>query len=363
MSSAPTTDPSQLAREAHARLARTVNISPDLGGPMEQGGWTIDIERSHLEACAQAGFTAIRLLMYLTAHRTPAGLDPRVLRRVEQIVDDAASLGLAVAISNHRDPQLIADPEPHLAATLATVAQFAGAFEGRGTDLVLEPLAEPAQALDPIWNKTAAALISAVRERDQQRTILLGPRTMNNARFLGELSLPDAERNLIVGIHHYWPTMFTMQGEMWLGEDHVFGNPRDWLGTTWNQTPDQEAELRAGFTQVAAWGQATGRPLFLGEFGSTNNADMASRARWTRFNRRLAEQHGMPWGIWSFAPTFAIYDLTARAFDPHLLAALMDLPVRRVRSARSSRSARRRRGVCGCRRAVAAAPGSGRRPA
>ena len=107
-----------------------------------------------------------------------------------------------------------------------------------------------------IWNKAAAELIGAVRERDQWRTILLGPRTMNNARFLGELSLPDAERNLIVGIHHYWPITFTMQGEMWLGEDHVFGNPRGWLGSTWDQTPDQEAELRTGFAQVAAWGRA-----------------------------------------------------------------------------------------------------------
>jgi endoglucanase len=67
-----------------------------------------------------------------------------------------------------------------------------------------------------------------------------------------------------------------------------------------------------------------GRPLLLGEFGTTNHADMASRVPWTRFNRRLAEQHGMPWGIWSFAPIFAIYDLAARAFYPDLLAALTD---------------------------------------
>jgi endoglucanase len=147
---------------------------------------------------------------------------------------------------------------------------------------------------------------------------------MNNARFLGELSLPDAERNLIVGIHHYWPITFTMQGEMWLGEDHTFGNPRDWLGTTWDQTPDSEGPLRAGIAQVAAWGQATGRLLFLGEFGTTNHADMASRVRWTRFVRRLAEQHGMPSGILSFAPIFAVYDLAARAFYPDLLAALTD---------------------------------------
>jgi hypothetical protein len=52
-----------------------------------------------------------------------------------------------------------------------------------------------------------------------------------------------------------------MQGELFLGKDHVFGNPGDWLGTTWEQTPAQETELRLGFAQVAAWGQMTGRPL------------------------------------------------------------------------------------------------------
>lgn len=319
----PPADPMGLARQAHARLARTVNVGPDLGAAPERG-WTITVERSHLEDCARHGFTAIRLLSYLAAHRGPGGLDPSTLRRLEQIADHAASLGLAVVIASHRDPELIADPEPHLAATLASVAQLASAFAGRGTDLIVEPLAEPEQALDPIWNTVASELIGAVRGQDQHRTILLGPRTRNNARFLGELALPEDERNLIVGIHHYWPITFTMQGEMWLGEDNAFGNPRDWIGSTWDQTPAQEAELRDGFARIAGWGAMTGRSLFLGEFGTTSNAGLASRVRWTRFNRKLAEQHGMPWGIWSLAPTFAIYDPSTRSFNPQLLAALMD---------------------------------------
>jgi endoglucanase len=310
------------ARVAQARLARTVNLGPDLGAALERG-WTIDIERSHLEACAQAGFTAIRLLIYLAAHRTRRGLDPAALRRLEAIIDDATGLGLAVAVSNHLPEKMAHDPEEDLAATLADTGQLTGVLAGRGADVILEPLTEPEPTtLDPIWNEAVAALIAAVRDRDQQRTILLGPRSMNGARFLGELSLPDAERNLIVGIHHYFPITFTMQGETFLGQEH--GDPRDWLGTTWEQTPDTEAAFRAGFAQVAAWGQATGRPLFLGEFGTTNHADMASRARWTRLNRRLAEQHGLSWGIWSFGPTFAVYDLAARAFHPDLLAALME---------------------------------------
>jgi endoglucanase len=321
--SAQLTEPSRLAREAHSRLARTVNIGPDLGAPQERG-WTIKVERSHLEDCAQHGFTAIRLLIGLAAHHAPGGLNPAALRRIEQLVDQAAALGLAVVVANHRDRELIADPGSHLAATLAAVAQLAGVFAGRGTDLIVEPLAEPEQALDPVWNTVAAELIGAVRGQDQHRTVLLGPRTMNNARFLGELDLPEQERNVIVGLHHYWPVTFTMQGEMWLGDDHVFGSPRDWLGTTWDQTAAQEAELRAGFAQLAGWGAMTGRPLFLAEFGTTVNADLSSRVRWTRFNRTLAEQHGIPWGIWSLAPIFAIYDPSVRSFNPQLLAALMD---------------------------------------
>jgi endoglucanase len=317
------TDPSKLAHEAHRRLARTVNIGPDFGARLERN-WTISIERAHLEACAQAGFTAIRLLVYLCAHQSSSGLDPVMLAQLERIVDDATDLGLAVVISNHRDPQLLHDPDTHLPPTVAMVTHLSAAFEGRGSELVIEPLSEPEQALDAIWNQTATELIGAVRRRDHRRTVLIGPRTMNNARFLGELDLPTEERNLIVGIHHYWPITFTMQGETFLGEDHIFGNPQEWIGTTWDQTPHQEAELRTGFDQVAAWSAETRYPLFLGEFGTTCNADLASRARWTRFNRRLAEHRGIPWAIWSFGPVFGIYDVDTGTFIPELLAALMD---------------------------------------
>ena len=316
-------DPLKLAYDAHARLARGVNIGPDFGAQLERG-WTITIERHHLEACAESGFTAIRLLVYLSAHRDRTGLDATMLRRLETIVDEATALGLAVVISNHRDPELLRDPDAHLADTLTTVADLSAAFKGRGCELVIEPLSEPEQALDTVWNQIGTELIGAVRARDQKRTILIGPRTMNNARFLGELSLPNEEQNLIVGIHHYWPITFTMQGEMFLGEDHVFGNPRDWLGTTWEQTPSQEAELRTGFDQVAAWSAATRRPLFLAEFGTSSNADLASRVRWTRFNRRLAEDRGIPWAIWSLGPLFAIYDVNTNSFMPELITALMD---------------------------------------
>jgi endoglucanase len=69
--------------------------------------------------------------------------------------------------------------------------------------------------------------------------------------------------------------------------------------------------------------RAHDRPLFLGEFGTSNNADMASRVRWTRFNRQLAERHGFSWGCWCLGPLFALYDGEHGRWHAGLLEALM----------------------------------------
>lgn len=103
-------------------------------------------------------------------------------------------------------------------------------------------------------------------------------RSYNNARYLDDLVLPDDERNLIVTIHHYWPIRFTMQGETWLGITEL-GDPADWLGTAWDGTPRQAAELEAGFEAVTRYARTHQRPIFFSEFGTSIHADMASRVR------------------------------------------------------------------------------------
>ena len=91
-------DPADLALGAQRRLARTINIGPDFGAPQERG-WTTEIESLQFEACAQAGFSAVRLLLLAAAHRAAGGLEPAMLRRLEAIVDEATNLGLAVDVA------------------------------------------------------------------------------------------------------------------------------------------------------------------------------------------------------------------------------------------------------------------------
>jgi len=205
---------------------------------------------------------------------------------------------------------------------LTCTRQLANAIKHHGPGVLLEPLAEPQRALDPLWNDYLRDLCAAVRDLDPNRTLIAGPRGYNNARFLTELALPAGEHNLILTLHHYWPITFTMQGETWLGPTEL-GDPATWLGTTWDGTPPQRAELEAGFAAIAAYARTHQRPVFLGEFGTSNNADMRSRVRWTQFNRQLAERHGFAWGCWSYTPTFAIYDSGHDRWHQTLLHALI----------------------------------------
>jgi len=55
-----------------------------------------------------------------------------------------------------------------------------------------------------------------------------------------------------------------------------------WKGTTWKgSAPEQEA-LARDFNKAAEWASRNKRPIHVGEFGVYREADMASRARWTK---------------------------------------------------------------------------------
>ncbi|MEC3917532.1 glycoside hydrolase family 5 protein [Nocardia sp. CDC160] len=302
-------------------LARTINIGLDLGADIEQG-WTLPVGEHELDLCREAGFTAVRLGVCWAAHTGPGfQIDATALERVATLAEQATERGLALVLTNFLDPELMADPPKYLDRLLSITEQVTTRFAAHPESILLEPLAEPREALDALWNDYIARLLTVLRKVDPHRAVIVGPGAYNNARTLPQLELPTADRDLIVTVHQYWPITFTMQGEEWLGTT-PFGDPKSWLGNTWDGTPDQRAELTAGFDGIAAWAAAADRPIFLGEFGTSVHADNASRARWTAFNRLLAEERGFSWGAWSFGPTFALYNAQSGGWNKPLLTAL-----------------------------------------
>ena len=132
--------------------------------------------------------------------------------------------------------------------------------------------------------------------------------------------MPKEDRNLILSIHYYDPFKFTHQGAFWVKES------APWKGRTWTGTDTEQANVRKSFTKAASWAKANDVPVFLGEFGANDQADMESRARWTSFVAREAERQGFSWAYWEFCSYFGAYDQKAGAWREPLKEALVPPP-------------------------------------
>jgi endoglucanase len=95
------------------------------------------------------------------------------------------------------------------------------------------------------------------------------------------------------------------------------------IGQTWDASDAEKETISNQFLQVATWSLLQNRPVLLGEFGTYFKADMDSRARWTSFVAREAENRGFAWAYWEFCSKFGAYDRTAKAWREPLLKALI----------------------------------------
>jgi endoglucanase len=161
-------------------------------------------------------------------------------------------------------------------------------------------------------------VLKTIRDSNPDRMVIIGPAHFNDVDRLNRLQLPPQDRRIIGTFHYYRPLQFTHQGAAWVE------NSDPWRGTKWTGAPQERAELRRDFEGAAAWSQQSKRPLFVGEFGAYQQADMENRALWTRAVAREAEKNGFSWSYWEFCAKFGAYDPAARAWRKPLLHALLD---------------------------------------
>lgn len=309
------------AREANSKLGRGINLGNALDAPRE-GAWGVTLEASFFKIIREAGFASIRLPIRWSAHahgHAPYTLDASFVQRVDWAIEEALSNRLNVVINVHHYGEMDVDPDRHLPRLVAIWQQIAARYRDRPPGVFFELLNEPHDKLiGPKWNTVLRQLLAAVRKTNPERPVIVGPANWNGIGSLDTLDLPADDRNLIVTVHFYEPFQFTHQGASWTK------GAEKWRGRTWSAKDSEQAAIRKLLDKAASWSKAHERPIFLGEFGSYQVADMDSRARWTRFVAREAEKRGFSWAYWEFCSGFGAYDLVAKSWRAPLRAALLD---------------------------------------
>jgi endoglucanase len=302
-----------------ARLGRGVNLGNALEAPQE-GEWGVRIQASYFREIKAAGFDSVRLPVKWSGHAqaaAPYTIDKKFAERVDWAVDQALANGLNIIVNVHHYDEVNSAPDEHLPRLVALWRQIAARYRDRPGSVYFELLNEPHGELSgEKWNAAIPQILAAVRETNPDRPVILGPGDWNNASGLEQLKLPP-DRNLIVTVHFYGPFEFTHQGASW-----VDGSDK-WKGRTWSGSDAEKAEITSELETAAAWGKTHNRPMFLGEFGAYQEADMESRARWTRFVVREAERLGMTWSYWEFCAGFGAYDPEKEEWRQPIKAALL----------------------------------------
>jgi endoglucanase len=246
-----------------------------------------------------AGFDVVRLPVVW----------PAPFSVVDHAVELALDHGLEVIVDVHHYE--VTDETRFLDLWARISAHYVDADPRLSFELLNEP--HPPMTAEQ-WNDLLPRALDVVRASNPTRTVIAGPVRWNIVDELPSLRLP-ADDHLVATAHYYSPFEFTHQGAEWLPE----AGP--WLGTSWGSEADH-ARVRADLEGAAAWALARGVPLFLGEFGAVEHADMAERAAWTKLVRTEAERLGISWAYWDFATDFGAYDLAAGRWRTPLAEAL-----------------------------------------
>jgi endoglucanase len=242
---------------------------------------------------------------------------------LDQAVDKLERAGLTVLIDLHDNGQMKLDQPGHNNEGFVSfwrdmARHYAGKQE---TSTVFELLNEPQFNADPsIWHALQQTAVSAVREVDPKRTIMVSGTSWSGIEALAKLpKLPES--NLLYTFHCYDPFLFTHQGATWVGDppqglkSMPFPSSPENVQEALAASPAKDAEaiksyggqhfdaayLKARVQKGAEYGIVNHVPVVLGEFGAYPPVSpVESRSRWFAAMSVAIEDLHIPNAIWGY---------------------------------------------------------------
>jgi endoglucanase len=187
-----------------------------------------------------------------------------------------------------------------------------------------ELLGEPKAPDDEQWNQVAAACIAAIREREPDRTLVLGSNRQNSCEAFDSLAIPE-DPALILSFHYYEPTLLTHYRASWIPHRTAYQGPirypgvpipatalaglepraREALGAI-NRHYDR-GQICADMALPVSVARRSNHQLHCGEFGVYETVPDPLRLRWYRDVIDALEEHGIAWTTWDLKGGFGLY--------------------------------------------------------
>lgn len=336
-------------------FTKGINLGNCLDAPAE-GAWGTMLSEKHFEMAQAAGFDHVRLpVRFSTPERSgetpPYKLNDEFLKRVDWAIDQALAHHLSIIVDVHHFEEMNKDPEANKARLLAIWRQLSEHLAQRPPEVAFEILNEPTEKLEPkLLNAVTRDALKIIRAKNPKRIVFADSYFWANARRLAELELPKGDPNVVAQFHMYEPILFTHQGAPWMDPPFqtrgiIFPGPpatpvtplpeaakekwvADWF-KGYNELP--MAENPGGpkavfdyFDFAAKYVKATGKRVYLGEFGAIDNADQQSRENYVWLVRTEAERRGIGWAYWDDGGGFKAMNVTAGNWNEGLRKALLD---------------------------------------
>ncbi|MBN1124294.1 MAG: glycoside hydrolase family 5 protein [Sedimentisphaerales bacterium] len=291
--------------EVNRKLGRGVNI---IGyDPIWRSQDRARFQEKHFRLIKEAGFDSVRINLHAFRHMDANNdyqLSPAWFETLDWAVKNALANKLAVILDLHEFNAMGDDPVGRKPLFLAFWKQVSVHFRNAPDSVVFEILNEPCRGVTAeLWDQYYHEALAIIRKDNPTRAVILGPPNWNSVDKLNEFKLPEDDRNIIVTVHYYKPMSFTHQGASWTP------TYRKKTGVKWPTSEKDKQAVVAEFKKVHDWAQEQKRPIFLGEFGAYDRADMESRVQYTSFVARTAEKFGFSWAYWQFDSDFIVYDI------------------------------------------------------
>jgi len=305
-------------------LQKLMGLGINMGNVLEtfcEGTFAQPPNAQHFEMFHDAGFANCRIPVSWGNHmmvEEPYTVEPKFLARVAELVKHSMDHGLITIITAHHEWWIDFDDSkmasldewrykalPRFEALWKQVAEY---FRHHRQLLIFGILNEPNFLSAASLNELHRVALIAIRQTNPTRVVTISGKDFANPRWL-----LDNPKSLEI------PRDPMVMLEIHVTEPHGFAGTSP-STSEWGSAEDQQ-KVQDWVDQIELFGRARNLPIYVGEFGCSNEQTGTGRLDWLSVNWKEMRRKGFCASLWDDGDRFSIYSRDKREWDQDVLVA------------------------------------------